>query len=182
MPPMRRLAIPTLLCCLGAACQSTKVPEGRVRMEPHPDYAKFRPVAIALLPVETPRSDLRDPLRKAAYEELLARRYSPLALAVVDRRVRETGRFDPADIDWDAQLEIRVSGWERVGGGTHVAASATARMVHKSGETLCEVTVERQPFALVTPADGSDPQQAVARELGALIVRRLPDRPPLPRE
>ena len=46
---------------LAAACSTQKreIPEGHAEIDQHIDYAEYRPVTIAVLPVKAPTADLR---------------------------------------------------------------------------------------------------------------------------
>ena len=78
-----------LVALLAAACQTPrKVPEGRIDTATHPEYAKFRPVAIAVLPAKAPRTDLRIEIRKEVYRLLFEFRYSPFKVMLKPRKSR----------------------------------------------------------------------------------------------
>lgn len=175
---MKRFALATLL--LVFACKAPEGPKGSADLNTHPDYQKFRPVAIALLPVEGMRSELRGALREDIYQQLFRKSYSPLDLRVIDQRMKTTGRFEPTDIDWDAKMEVKVSDWRSVPGGGKFAATGTAKLTHhKSGEVLWHLSFTEWTFDLTS----KDTAQVDAmEELARMIVDRLPERPPLPRE
>jgi len=174
---MRFLAPAALLL---AACQSTReLPTGSLVREEHPDYAKFRPVAIAVLRVEAPRGYLRAGARQEIYEGLFKHRYSPLALDVVDAHTESTGEFKPALLDWDATLLVTVKKWSALRGGSYFAADGSARLIHKSGEVLWQLSFQDQAFA--SPSGQSGHEEA-ARSLARLVVSRMPPLPPPPRE
>ncbi len=54
-----------LVALLAAACQSPqKLPDGTIDTQRHQDYAQYRPVTIAVLPVDAPVTTLRTDVRK----------------------------------------------------------------------------------------------------------------------
>ncbi len=76
--------------------------------------AEVNPSDIAVLPVAnfTDRTDLPlDQLRRAFYEGLVRRRYSPLALDYVDARAIEAG-YTPGQFDEEAAMSIAIRGWD----------------------------------------------------------------------
>ncbi len=174
---MRFSALAVLLL---AACQAAKdLPTGSLVREEHPDYAKFRPVAIGVLRFEAPRGYLRDETRQEVYQGLFQHRYSPLALDVVDAHTESTGEFKPTLLEWDATLTVSVKKWRALRGGAYFAADGSARLIHKSGEVLWQLSFQDQAFEVPSGKDG---HERAARSLGKLIVSRMPPLPPPPRE
>ena len=178
-----------LVALLAAACQSTtqKVPDGRIDTRVHTEYAEFRPVTIAVLPVKAPQTDLRTGVRQEIYRMLPERRYSPFRLDEVDARVNADGRFEGGSLDWDATLSIDISSWRAVRGTNYFAGTGKAELRHKTGEVLW--TCAFYDYAFDVPSRAGMLDQAVAaKEIAHLFVggdkqpARLPDCPPPARE
>ncbi|MGH7162958.1 MAG: hypothetical protein ACREID_05700 [Planctomycetota bacterium] len=176
---MRKLALALLL--LPACKAPPKASQGSVTVDMDPQYEKFRPVAVVVMPADAPKSGIRKPLREEVYRRLFAKRYSPLNLIVVDNQLKGGGSWNPQDIEWDARLELDVKGWRPVEGGSRVAATGAARMVYRTGEKIWQVSFEDYPFDC-EEAGGGDRDAIAAVHLAKLIVDRLPERPPPPKE
>jgi len=173
-----RSVVPLVLAAVAAAgCQSTtKVPQGRIEVEPHPDYASIRPVAVAVLPVDARRHELRRLVRRDVYDALFAKRYSPFKLGTVDARLDEDGRFDGGDLAWDATLEIEITRWSNLRGTKYYLVDGRAVMRHKLGETAWQIRFEDYPVEV--PARAGEIQlEAPARTIADLVVDRIPDLP-----
>jgi len=170
---MRRIVCVTLL--FAAACQTTenRLPEGHADWRVHDEYARFRPVAIAVLPVEAPTLELRREIRREAYRRLFDRRYSPFTLQAVDAGL--------GGLDWDATLEIEITRWRAIKATRHFAADGTAVLEHRTGEVLWSCTFSARSFEV--PARTGQRDEAVAAvEIARFLVERIPERAPLPRE
>jgi hypothetical protein len=165
---------PVLLLLAIAACKHTQLPVGSLVTEQHAEFERFRPVAIAVLAVEAPRGYVRDELRKACYDLLFERKYSPLALGVVDAHTDSDGNFQPRNLDWDATLLVSVKRWVPWSGGSHYVADGTARLVHRSGQVLWQLSFQDQAFLV---PHGDDAKERTVRSLAKLIVERIPERP-----
>lgn len=168
-----------LVALLAVACATAPLeePKGQVTTQAHPEFAKWRPVAIAVLPVEAPAHQLRREVRDEVYEGLFHRRYSPFKLEVVDKHIGPEGDFEADDLAWDATLAVHITEWRPVRGTDKFAVTATATMTHKNGEVLWECQVDQKPFVV----DRGDYSEA-AKGLAVLLTSKscLPDRPPLP--
>jgi hypothetical protein len=128
----RTLAFPAAavaFCLSFAACHtSAPVPHGRgVDQQGLAKLIEKNPVDIAVAPVknqagkDVPVAALRECFQKG----LVTRRYSPLALAYVDRNVAEAG-YKPGASKEQAVLEITVESWDTSSWSTRNAI--TARM------------------------------------------------------
>jgi hypothetical protein len=177
-----------LLAAVGVvACRSSRtLPEGRADTSVHEEYGEFRPVAIAVLPVHAPSSELRGEVRKELYMQLFDRRYSPFKLDVVDAYIDSNGDWDPGrTLDWDAALDVDITRWKAIGGTDRFAADGTATLRHRTGEVLWTCKFERHAFNVPSRAGVIDQKQA-AREIAEFLVGeadgRFPERPPHPRE
>jgi len=177
---MRRILTLALLL---AACKTTdgRLPEGRADTRVHEEFDEFRPVAIAVLPVTAPSTDLRLEVRLELYRLLFERMYSPFKLEVVDARLATNGEFDPGSLDYDASLEVKVTKWRAVRGTMHFAADAEAVLRHRTGEILWSCTFTERTFKVPAQAGQID-EKSAAREIARFLIDRLPERPPLPRE
>jgi hypothetical protein len=172
-----------LLSLLLAACQSTdrKLPEGHAETRVHEEYDEYRPVAIAVLPVDAPSMTLRLEVRKELYLKLFDRRYSPFKLEVVDAHMALDGTFDAGSLDHDAALDVNITKWRAVKGTMHFAADGEATLRHRTGEVLWSCTFSDHAFKVPARAGETD-EASAARDIAQFLVDRLPDRPPLPRE
>ncbi len=165
------------LVILGACKSTQEVPEGRIDTKEHPEFDKFRPVALAVTPVAASSSSMRATLRRAVYERLFAKRYSPFKLSVVDARVSTDGRFDPAGLEWDATLEVSLTRWKSVRGTSYFAGDGVATMRHKTGEILWSCGFTDYAF-LVSERAGLQDFDAAAEAIADLLIQRLPELPP----
>jgi hypothetical protein len=178
---MWRFAFVALLV---VACQNPqKEPEGYAEIDKHVDYDKFRPVTIAILPVQAPNYQLRTEVRKEVYRLLPAKRYSPFKLETVDAHISSDGKWDPGSLDWDATLSVAIDRWKPVRGSNYFAADGTAQLTHKTGEVLWTCRFYRHNFEV----EMNDHEEA-AQDIAKFLVgsepgkERFPDCPPLPRE
>lgn len=171
-----------MVAILAAACQSPqKVPEGRIDTRTHPEYAKFRPVAVAVLPVDAPRTDLRLAVRKEVYRLLFEYRYSPFKLQTVDARMSSDGKWDPGGLDWDATFEVQVSRWKGVRGTDYFVGEGSATLRHKTGEILWSCRFSDYPFLVPEKAGQPDMEEAALRIAGLFFDKsRFPALPPPP--
>ena len=182
---MQRFAIVALL--VAGACQATKteLPEGQADTRVHEEYAEFRPVTIAVLPVKAPSTGLRGEVRREVYRRLFDMKYSPFTFAAVDANIDSDGEWDPgASLDWDATLAVDISEWRAVKGTQHFAADGTATLRHKTGEILWSCKFEQHTFEVPARGGVLDEKKA-ARDIARFLVsdsERFPERPPLPRE
>jgi len=182
---MRRILLVTILA---AACQTTRtVPEGHIDTRVHPEYAEFRPVTIAVLPVEAPDSVLRNGVRKEVYRTLPDRKYAPFRLDEVDARINSKGEFEGGSLDWDATLKIDISNWRAVPGTRYYAGTGKAELRHKTGEILWTCAFYDYAFPVESRPEGID-EEEVAKRISEIFVgtdvanSRLPECPPPPRE
>jgi hypothetical protein len=178
----------SIVALLAAACQNPqKEPEGYAEIDKHVEYAKFRPVTIAVLPVTAPASQLKLEVRKEVYRLLPSKKYSPFTLETVDAHVDSDGKWDPGSLDWDATLSVAISRWKPVRGTNYFAADGTAQLTHKTGEVLWTCRFYRHNFEVPMKTGQLDHARA-AHDIARFLVgsepgkERFPDCPPLPRE
>jgi hypothetical protein len=173
-----------ILLLLAAACNSTKQgdpPVGTAKTNPNAEFAKFRPNAIAVLRVDAPNQEMRLKLRRQIYDGLFNKKYACLRLPTVDAHTNSKGEFEGGSLDWDATFKVNVGSWMPIVGGRYYAATGSARMVHRSGELLWERTFASYPFEVEARA-GKTHFETAYRAIVDLILRELPERPPIPRE
>ncbi len=177
--------------CLGfAACQSTApVPHGK-GVEQH-GLAKLiekNPVDVAVAPIQNlagkdvPVKELRECFQKG----LVTRRYSPLAIAYVDRNTTEAG-YKPGSSKEQAVLEIKVESFDTSVWKTRNAITARiqVRMVDaENGEELWSGRIDqRYEFGTsleALPTETSRMHKAcdtITNELLAALPARNPEVP-----
>ncbi|MDH3590784.1 MAG: hypothetical protein OER88_02840 [Planctomycetota bacterium] len=164
------------LIIVGACRAPQEVPEGRIDTKVHPEFDKFRPVAIAVTPSAAPNSALRVHVRREVYERLFDRRYSPFKLSVVDERVSSAGRFEPGNLAWDATLETEVSRWKPIRGTRYYAGDGRATLRHKTGEIIWSCAFTNYAFSVREEAGVKD-TDASAEAIADLFIQRLPELP-----
>lgn len=120
-----------LVCIGAAACQTTPELEGRDTQTITGSLDRLNPTDVAVAPVRYGTAGLSAPestLRRAAQVGLTRRRYSPLALALVDESVDAAASsvadvaaiegsvleasYAAGDVGEDAVLEITVHAWD----------------------------------------------------------------------
>jgi len=179
-----------IFALLAAACQTTTPtdePRGQAETAPHPEFDKFRPVTIAVLPVTAPTMGLRQGVRKEVYRLLPTKRYSPFKLETVDAHITTDGKFDPGSLDWDATLSVDIDKWRAVGGTQYFEADGSATLTHKTGEVLWTAKFSRYAFAVREHA-GSRDYDSASQGIAAFLIGTdasglsFPDCPPPPRE
>lgn len=182
MPEMTRTITLLLLVC--AACKTTpvKIPEEEFASVPHAEYARFRPVAIAVLKGGARVSALRSQLRKELYSQLIDnRKYSSIRLDVVDSHTNSMGKFSAgSDLDVDATIRLTVTEWERIKGRHAMRCDATLVMVHQTGVELYRSTLKYGVIPVKDKSDYSIDIEAVSKLIVAKMISQLPERPPLP--
>lgn len=147
----------------------------------HPEFAKFRPTAIAVLPVEASNLKLRQQLREDVYRGLFDKKYSAIKLQAVDARIDSTGKFDPGDLVVDATFVVNIQTWKPMSGSERYQAKGVARMIHKSGELLWECSMPDRAFKVQTRAGDTEVSMAIT-EIAKFFLDRLPPAPPPPGE
>jgi len=178
MSRMKRLL--ALLPLVFAACQSKpqKLPEEQMTAVVHKEYARFRPVTLAVLKAEAPAARMRTRARLVLHDQLLeARHYSPIALEVVDARTNSDGVFEPgSDLDCDATVELSITGWRSLRGHNLYACDAELVMTHETGVELYRCTMKD---GLVKSGLDVD-YMAVSNQIVEKLIDKLPNLPPLP--
>ena len=178
---MRRLLFVVLVL---AACKSTpdELPEGLVITNTHPEFDKFRPTVIAVLPVEASSLKLREQLREEMYRGIFEKKYSAIKLQSVDARLDSSGNFDPGDLVFDATLTVTMETWQPMAGtAAQYQAKGIARMTHKSGELLWECSMPDRAFKVENRAADTEVNMAIS-EIAKFFLQRLPPSPPPPGE
>ena len=181
---MRTLALAApLVGLLFVACANTpeELPEGRTTTTPHTKFDEIRPTAIVVLKVDAPARDLRQLLRGHLYDELFKKDYSCVKLQSVDKHTLPSGKVDPRKLPYDATFKVKVDTWKPYRGGRYYAASGTATMVHRQGETLLTIKFTNEVFEANVEAGISDDTNAI-KLLAARIVRAVPPHPKLSAE
>jgi len=147
----------------------------------HPEFAKFRPTAIAVLPVEASNLELRKQLREDVYKGLFDKKYSAVKLASVDSHIDSNGQFDAGDLVVDATFVVNIDTWKPMSGSERYQARGVARMIHKSGELLWECSMPDRGFKVQNRAGETEVSMAIS-EIAQFFLERLPPAPPPPGE
>ena len=169
-----------LLLILVVACKTgpDKLPEPTMEATTHPDYNKFRPIHIAVLPAECVKGRMAPYVRESVYGGLFGKRYSPFALPIVDSHIDTAGQFSARDLAWDATLKVTVTNWKAVRKGIQVAADGKAELIHSTGTVLWELKFQNKVFESRDPKGGPGEIQGAAN-IGKMVVAEMPPKPPL---
>ncbi len=139
--PWSRL-LPLLLgLFLAAGCQELpKVPGKNVDELYRGGLESVQPADVVVAPVLNESSSNRTPqqaMRQAFQTALVKRRYSPLALEYVDRRVVEAA-YTPGALQEDAVLQVTIREWDMSRWDSHgeVGATVEAWMLAADGTEL----------------------------------------------
>ncbi len=162
---IRTLTVVAVLVGGGAACQTTPSLKGSgVETTSIGDLAAVNPVDIAVLPVESAPGVVGAPLamiRAASAKALVRRKYSPLAMEVVDEKIAmavpQVGQdggvmeasYSPGALGEDALLEVTVERWEMPDWMAlrSIDAALIARLIDPrdpTGPVLWEARLDRQ--------------------------------------
>jgi hypothetical protein len=150
------------------------------------ELEKANPNDIAIAPIRLAEPTLHVPeqlLREAFQHALLQRRYSPLALEAVDRRVIDAS-YKPGELREDAVLEITVERWKSGpwNATDQIDASVGARLVDardSGGAVLWEGKLDRVLRGMeVTGPYGAEPATLgrLCDLLAADLLAALPPR------
>ena len=169
---MRYFAIATIFVCACAATRNEELPKGRSSAVTHDDFASIRPTVIAVMPVDAPSYKVAHGLRKAIYNRLFPKSYSPMKLNVVDKKSRD-GSIDRKSLGWDAVFRVKVTKWKKYRGGQYIAATGEAEMVHLHGEVLWKATFTDYPLEAEVTASNVDITRTI-EELADVITRKVP--------
>ena len=178
---MRRVTC-LAVAALAACAAPSKLPEATSRVDRNEDFEKIRPVSIVVMPVQAEKYHVKHTVRKGLYDGLFEKKYSPISLRKIDSNLDGAGEFTASDVDWDAQLVVRVSKWRVVGNGTRIAADGSARLLHReTGEVLWQLAFQDQLLVADT-AGANHRDETAAGELAIYILQRegFPERPALP--
>jgi len=167
----RRPAAGFLIVALAAVagCRTTKPPPGQADTKLHPEFASIRPVVIVVLRVDSPSSSFAP--RRALYDRLFEKRYSPVSIERVEAHTSSDGIFESKDIAWDAKLIVRITRWERRTDDLHIA-NVDASLIHRTGETLWACRLRDQPV------DSTGGWSAGESRFAKVLLAELPDLPP----
>lgn len=178
MARMMRI-LPLLLLAL-AACKSKpeKLPEEQLTAVVHKEFARFRPVTMAVLKTDAPAAEMRTRSRLILNDVLLQKRsYSPLALVVVDARTNSKGDFEPgSDLECDATVRLRVSKWRRLRGHNAYLCDAHLVVTHSTGVELYRCDLKDG----IIQGSASVDYAAASRQILDKLIAALPPLPPLP--
>jgi len=179
------LLLPLLvLVPIGCAATPEKDPQNHVKHATNPEYARFRPVALAVLKSDAPAAGLREQTRKALAQQLLDRlKYSPIRASAVDTHTDSKGVFTPgSDLDVDATVKLSVTHWKPVAGKSMYRCDAHLVMTHTSGVELYRCTLRDGGFKVLDAADGSSDFRHSANQIVTKLIENLPSCPPPPAE
>jgi len=168
-----------------AACQATTPPPPGIGVESHglAKLSEKNPIDVAIAPVhnaagkDVPAAELRMCFHKG----LVARRYSPLALAYVDRNVVDAA-YTPGASNEQAVMIIDIERWDTSIWKTHNAISTrmVVRMLDAAGgQELWSGRVD-QRFDFGTAIDNMPTETArmnyACESISAAILEKLPAR------
>ena len=187
MGAMKRfeLLLPLLvLVPIGCAATPEKDPQNHVTHEANAEFARFRPVALAVLKSDAPAAGMREQTRKALAQQLLNRRkYSPIRFGAVDRRTDSKGVFTAgSDLDVDATVKLTVTHWMPVAGKSVYRCDANLVMTHTSGVELFRCSLRDGGIKVLDSADGSSDFRHCANQIVTMLIKDLPSCPPPPAE
>ena len=91
------------------------------------------------------------------------------------------GKFDAGSLEWDATLDIELTDWKVVRGTRYFAGNGQATLRHKTGEVVWSCKFENYNFE-VGYDSGQIDQDEAGRAIARMVIERMPERPPLPRE
>ncbi len=125
---------------LGACQELPKVPGRHVSELYRGSLESVQPADVVVAPIADKSADGRAPtdsLRQAFQSGLIKRRYSPLALEYVDRRVVEAA-YTPGSLREDAVLQVTVREWDMNRWDTHgeISVVMEAWMIGPDGAEL----------------------------------------------
>ena len=187
---IRTLTLVAVLVGGGAACQTTPSPTGSmVESTFVGDIAAVNPVDVAVLPVEVAPGVLGAPaemIRDSAARALVRRRYSPLAMDVVDETIAmsasagggvQEASFSPGALGEDAYLELMIEQWDMPDWmALHsIDATIAARLVdprNPGGPALWEARLNRE-FRFTTSGGTASSTDRDLREACDEILRVL---------
>ncbi len=185
---IRPIAVSLTAALVLAAC--TSVPRSRgvtVDTSGGNRVVEASPIEVAVAPVvvlsgrNVPAQELRAGFHKA----LVDRRYSPLSLEYVDRRVVDAA-YAPGSSEEQAVLSIRVESWDTGLWTTHgaITARVTAQMIAaRGGEVLWSGTADRRfdfPDLREHLSTERARTQYACDQIAVEILSRLPVRVPRP--
>jgi len=181
---MRLLPLLSALLLFAPACKSVpeKDPENQITAVVDEEFARFRPVALAVLKVEAPAYQMRNEVRRGTARQLLDRRkYSPIKLDVVDARTDGQGKFTPgSDLEVDATVVVKVTRWVPVRGKSMYRCDAEMVMTHSSGVELYRCTLRDGGIPVTDIADATSDYRNSANRIVTILIEDLPNCPPAP--
>lgn len=190
----RRLASVCLaiaVCVVVSACTSIpKRPGASVETLSPTNVAAKSPIDVVVAPIANPTGDAAVPtdfLRESVHSGLVKRRYSPLALAYVDRKVVDAG-YKPGSLQEEAVLQVTVERWDATLWESHRALNVRihARMIdatNPSGGDLWAGRLERR-FDVDKDGEitlgGAGLMKRACQAIAAELLAALPARDPAP--
>ncbi len=183
--------IPVAACIALAACSSIpKRPGSSVETLSPSNVAARSPVDVVIAPIANPSGKASVPsemLRESFHDGLVKRRYSPLALTYVDRKVVDAS-YKPGTLQEEAVLQVTVERWDDSLWDSHRAVTLriAARLIdaaNPSGGDLWAGRLERR-FDVDKGGEstlGADGLMRKACEsIAAELLAALPARDPAP--
>jgi hypothetical protein len=181
---IRSTALLVLSTLALAACADVPKPKGSaVRSSDPACIAEVSPLEIAVAPVvnaagrDVPQQDLRVAFHRA----LVERRYSPLALEYVDRKVVDAA-YTPGAAEESATMTITIEKWDASLWATHgaVTAKMSVQIVDpKGGAVLWSGTTDRR-FDFPDVRENLSTERAriqyACNQIASEILTRLPSR------
>lgn len=174
-------ALPALLLCAAAACQSAAADDG----PQHNIVRSMGPANVAVIPPRTAQSAMTAPteaLRRAAVAELLARGYSTLNLVVVDGLYQA----NPAAPSFQNSglLDLLVYGWNEALADTEgvLHMDVEANLYAEDGGLVGTVRLNRSLHLSTQELSARGPSERRAellRQAVAALLEPFPGPPPL---
>jgi hypothetical protein len=175
----RLLSLLPLILLAPAACKSTpeKDPENQVTAVVDKEFARFRPVAIAVLKSEAPASQLRDRSRVALSRQLIDRKkYSPIRLEVVDAQTNSNGKFEPgSNLAVDATAKLTITRWKPMKSKAMYRCDAELVITHTTGVELFRCTLRDGGIKVVDSSDATGDFRHSANAIVAMLIEKLPE-------
>ncbi|GEM_PF-1304811 len=197
---IRTLTVVAVLVGGGAACQTTPTLRGSgVETTSIGDLASVNPVDIAVLPIEVAPGASEAPvsmIRASSAKALVRRKYSPLAMDVVDETIAQEApqgtqgggvqeaSYSPGALGEDALLEVIVERWDMPDWTAlrSIDAALTARLIDPrdpTGPVLWEARLDRQfRFSLESGTASSTDRdlRAACDDILRILISTLPGR------
>lgn len=180
-----------LACVALAACSSIpKRPGSSVETISPATVGARSPVDVVVAPIANPTNTASLPgeaLRESFHDGLVKRRYSPLALTYVDRKVVDAA-YKPGSLQEEAVLQVTVERWDDSLWDTHRALTIkiSARLIDATSSTGADLWAGRLERRFDVDQTGESTLGAAGlmrracESIAAELLAALPARDPAP--